>query len=858
MSGGTQGRSKHLSLVKEVTRPAAEGRVVSADSLTVEQRNACNRAMRLSAKSGVLVSAMLGEGAWDLRPMFLDQGDLFIVRLSDPGLSMRPDKFFALRDLLHHVSSTTTALLASISAGEANGQVWVCRRFFSQTLQNNSFSDGGGSALHPLQAVQRLVWLVYALHQGGVIHGHLHAGNTALDQDRAIVFDFGFYAHSLSLKPDVNGALELCDGASLDYSADVYGLGVLIRTIMANRLSEQHSALVERMLHVDPKLRPGMNEVAEFFKPESASILGTRGQGVRASSRAGKLIAPPASVPEGLPEPPVPTPSAPLPAPIPPRVAEKAAPHIVQPLSVLSQAAPPQAVLPPVAPALPLAAQTKSAEAPPEAKTVEENLAISIPKHWIKRSSVGFLAAIVIGAAIYLVSGVKLGSSVPYAAYWASNVPSRMYDVAKNAIDDPSGEAALVIIGDAIRGVEHKSVDTAFLRMVFQGEWEESLNRADRELALRLGLMKVSPSDTKQLNFSANSHPALALIIAGTKDVRAAEEELSQMPLSRLADLPSPIGPMFLGLSQLGISVMSDPTARGLAHLVSGDTSIHMVELFFDSPSASQEISSALQQRKLAILLPLLNQDSQFTDSVYEYIRTSGSILALRVQWFETDPFKIWKDTARSQILAIIAGVSSPKPLRFDEYSDLLSFPSKQVRKEAAANLAAKLRRRLDRFLDFVAVGEHQLTRDQVMKLMLVLRYQGDTSHLVVDELIKTQPQPHDMVMLLIVGTDAEGLDALNATIESYLSNLRWDATVDEMRRLTLHRDKLARTLAYARLDSRDPQHVSVLREAAQREQDMATRAYVQQKITSGQEPRIPEPSVEVVVPEANNETPSK
>ncbi|MDJ0652593.1 MAG: tetratricopeptide repeat protein [Xanthomonadales bacterium] len=162
-----------------------------------------------------------------------------------------------------------------------------------QTLEQ--FLAGGHTLAVPefLDLTIPLVSAVAAIHQSGLLHGDLKAGNVMLQrQGPPILMDFGAGAHQESESQEVVAgsplimAPETLDGGQLTVAGDIYSLGVLFYRLLAGeypiqargieQLRAAHEkgaevnyervpgamrSLLRQMLHSDPDKRPGAEEV---------------------------------------------------------------------------------------------------------------------------------------------------------------------------------------------------------------------------------------------------------------------------------------------------------------------------------------------------------------------------------------------------------------------------------------------------------------------------------------------------------------------------------------------------------------------------------------------------------------------
>src|SRR5258708_7480827 len=87
---------------------------VNAEALNAAQRETAQRYIKISSSRGVLVGALLGPGTWDVRPMLLEQGQLFLLRFSAYHPPLNDEMFGSFRTVierrLHSDSTANTQI----------------------------------------------------------------------------------------------------------------------------------------------------------------------------------------------------------------------------------------------------------------------------------------------------------------------------------------------------------------------------------------------------------------------------------------------------------------------------------------------------------------------------------------------------------------------------------------------------------------------------------------------------------------------------------------------------------------------------------------------------------------------------
>lgn len=261
MNGKGSHKTPNLFVVKG-TEPSR--RISGTEALNSEQRSVVEDYKRLSHSEGVIVGVVHGKEEWDLRPLLLSQGRIWILRYSDPMLHSYPEIDSAFTSLLR-VLDVEKNITAAITTGHTGMQHWVKRLYFDETLADILQSGQRERVGQRDILVRSLILEVTRLHRIGLPHGHLAPSNVALVDNFPCIFDFGF----LSATPTytaADSAPEIQGGAFASHASDIYGLGLLLKNIMPQPFSEQVVGFLERMTSVEPGLRPAIDEVRYFFE----------------------------------------------------------------------------------------------------------------------------------------------------------------------------------------------------------------------------------------------------------------------------------------------------------------------------------------------------------------------------------------------------------------------------------------------------------------------------------------------------------------------------------------------------------------------------------------------------------------
>lgn len=801
MNSKLTGKPKHLFVVKEDS-PAHVGKMLSAESLTPDQQLTAKRYIGLSQSAGIVVGALVKNASWDVRPLLLENGQLSLLRFSDPAIALNKSKLSFLRAscdrLLANPEST-----GLITFGEIEGQVWIRRRYFQHTLADE---EAAQQAVHPLQISQKLIRAVSALHAGNSIHGHICPQNVSLDRQEVFIFDHSFSVSSLPHVEEIGSlAPELRNAAVPTFACDVFGLALVMRSLPSFALGAEQEQCLERMLMPEPGLRPSLEAVKEIFMPREATvakpavlthIIATTGV------TAGKLVQR--------------TPIADSRSSVP--TAQPQGPRIITPQ------------LPAVAPNLvPEWKRNDPIENAPTIPAQPQAPQSGLPFSWI------LVGILLLGGGVYAGKEylgsrhIDLDSSGALQDAWFSNTPSRMVVVAQAAVDGDS-RAQVFITADAMKGNSRPLVRGSLIRNAFNAQWEGQLSDSDREIILRLALARLLKGQSIQLPPLSQAHPAIAFAIAGDMpDLQSADggRELSEVPLASLAALPQPYGVMFDQLEKTGVANLGVRAARGLSHILAGDASPESIAAYFSGIDSKDNA-----RLRVAILFPLAQRVPKIQDLLYAGIESADGPLAPVVTWFSSEDMAQWSQAPHAAHLSLILGELPSQDLTFEQYVDLLTFPDLQVREKAKVRLGEKFfDKKAAAMLQFLASTGNHLNRFQVLTLLTALKMQGEASFALVGSLLDTKPSPLSILGLLLARAGYEKLDPINVELARYLTKTNVRLGIEDLQALSAHPEQLARAMAYARLDPSDPKQRQILENAAVVEPSERLRGQVKEKL---------------------------
>ena|GEM_PF-1171014 len=784
---------------------AAQERIVSAEILSEQERSAVERGLRSIAATGqpigVLVGVMRGRQGWDLRPLLLENvsgsGTVMLIRWSDPALALERYKYESLRQVISLIFGLKNR--AAISAfGETEGQLWIKRKFYQQTAADMyRMESQSGTLVAPVQMAQRVLNALKVWHGHKIFHGHLCLENIALEGQQPVFLDPGFYAHVMPTNENTEkSAPEITGGEMITAASDIFGLGLVLRELLAQKLSADHSVMIERMLSPDSRKRPGLEEVEKCFFPPPSTSKPSVEQGLNVSSRViktGRVLGPNQSVTAFDP-----ARASPV----------KGSGEIIRPST-----------------------NNKPLEFPAISPPVTKQLSRGY-RPWLF-----FLLLVVATLGVLQRYGaLNIYPSLAererrYRELWQSDEIVNMVDVAKAALRDADEAARSVIVNDALQGRNRREVRSALLRAAFDPKWVNQLSPADRKVALTLALARLVPPETGRLIPLAEAGPVLILAVVGDLSLKMSEGQFSDIPVSKLTKLPMPFGWAFSELGKHGITNLGAPPAQALCHILIGNLSEEVLETYIGRESPETVVLG-----RLLIVLPFIELYPDIQEFVVPVLSRRGDVFSRRWEWFETEKVAEWDKVSKRDKLTLIAGYLPSSALSFEQLADLLKFPGAAVRREAAKGLADRLSaKKTGGMLSFLAGEKNGLNRYQVVALLSAFRLEGEAAYSFIARWFDTKPDPQSVMAILLERREVGKLDAFNVEASRYLAVQSWSLALPEMELLTGHQEALARALAYAKLNPRQPAELKILQAALLKEPSEKMRRQIQKKIEEAQ-----------------------
>ena len=839
-------------------RLADLGTIVNPEELPQDQRNTVDRYIRITRDGtflGVLVGVMRGEASWDLRPLLLDtgperRGTLHLLRMADPEAFLSAPRKHFFDDTLSAIQRCTAAAqvraVGAYAWGEAQGQFWIRRKFLTRTLADALTSDPG--AVKDFAAVpfaQRIIAAVAALHRSGGVHGHLCPENIGIDEDHAVLLDYAFAcvqgnrrSAAAYLAPEVQPTVP--PGSA----ADIYGLGKILGKLLSESLGAEHREFLDSMSHPDPAQRPALRMVEERFIPthrnrqSSSKVLGGLAAG---KVKSGKLISGTA-------------------------LAEASSASAVgtQPGAANSGNAPGagseskpgvgQGGAPRAAESSPSSSEKNLQSpgalgifAPQILKSIKQKAAWTAAwtagwsRATYKQASpsvrigiAGALAATVLtllGIAFFEPHAEKLER---FQKLWDSADAEQRKAAVTAAVISQDSVAQEVIVQDILEGKPRPQVRTGLVRAAFNSLWREELSSSDKQQVLAFALSPLLESQAPTLAPLKDAHPGVQLAVAGDLNFSLSEGQFGDIPITSLEGLAPPFGPAFAELGKLGVQNMGELPARALAHIVVGNLSGNAVPLFVGVENSEEDFLA-----RTLVVAPFADAYPALADELVRIMLGRDDRFSRRIEWFRADPGSQWvASLSRDQVLCAI-GMMPQSKLSFEQLADLLTFPAARVRSASVEMLSKEFTpKRIGGTLQFLASDQNRFTRPQVVLLMSALSLkQREPQNEVVGSFLatwfNTKPDPQSVLGLLASRREVESGDQLSLESARFLSSRDWDASLEQLRDLALHSEKLARALAYSRLDANLPAEAKLLEEGMKNESDPRLREQIRGKLKS-------------------------
>jgi hypothetical protein len=194
----------------------------------------------------------------------------------------------------------------------------------------------------------------------------------------------------------------------------------------------------------------------------------------------------------------------------------------------------------------------------------------------------------------------------------------------------------------------------------------------------------------------------------------------------------------------------------------------------------------------------------------------------------------MWNKAKSVDKLVLLLGELPTRDLDAQYYADLLTFPLGDVRSKSARVLKSRFLKGESEQLFLLLSGEqNRLTREQTVALLSALNLPPDKRGPYVTLLLQLHPSADMVLLVLLARSNVDASDVCNLEMARYLRKNEWKATSDVLQLMVNHPEPLARSMGYARLSPRDPQHEGILRSRLSVESDDTLKRSVEEKLNS-------------------------
>jgi len=763
-------------------------RIAGVDALTPEQRSFYDQ-YRSVIGGGVCVNVMIGRDDWDVRPLMLEQGRVWLYRMT-PILSGSRQKIVAAElegfCVIPHWEMR-------IRSAESLNRVLVTRPYVQSTVTDLLKSGDLDRPEQRKRLAREIIEQVRTLLRRNLVHGHIAPQNIALSSGKVVLLDPGVGV--LMHHRDEYVAPEIASDVEPEQSADLFSLGRVLKVILSDIVTAPQKELIEQMMLPAPRQRPPFSTVYDTFSVSAPDARPTNvpptgpmrpGKVITGSDRRGSLL----EIPE-------------------------------------------------VSPSEPL----------------KNTSSVQLPGRSF-RPVLGAVLALLFGlivirlrfpATYYAIAHVipllAPDRDAQYDADWRSGSKPLMQSVAQRAIQYGEPAAENAIINDILAGNDPPLVTAGLMREAFDPLWYDQLSRRDRRAVLILTLAQLAPEGVKDLPPLSELHPAIVLAVAGQVPPNNPGNQLKGVPLSRVVELPDPVGPLFGSLGGLGVKTLGEPEAIGLAGIVSGKPSPAAIEAYVGD---QDQIEKALA--RIAIVLPVISARADLANQLFVTVRDKGGVLGQALSWFDIEELPKWSSVSPSAKLSLLLGQLSQAEFSLEQYSDLLLFPLPRIRHEAAQVLQDKfLKKDSASMLALLSSDQNRLTRAQNIALLAAIHLDSEAKGSFLTAWFQTKPNPDMVAILLMSRANLDSKDVFNLEAARYLKMVAWKGGVQALSVLARHPEPLARSIAYTLLDPGAKDQLMVLAERAKVETDPGLKQALALKIESFRKPTVkPSPTAKV------------
>ena len=253
-------------------------------SLGEKQLLTVKKAASLVERGSVLVGALPGSSLDDLRPLFLLEGRVHVLRVVRPidGMQAVQALFKTLR--------TNTMAGAQFSSDDE--RFWYIRPFFQTLL----WESEAGSLQWNAETVQNAVEGVFTdflkFCNAGGLHGGVAPQNVAVNDKRLVLVDAGGYLLSKGVSGD---GLKISDGKRVLQEADFAGLARVLLDYFSSPQLGPIEAFLKKICELPVGQGAILSEVAARFSPaqelpKRPGIISAQAPAEEVSAAKGKIL----------------------------------------------------------------------------------------------------------------------------------------------------------------------------------------------------------------------------------------------------------------------------------------------------------------------------------------------------------------------------------------------------------------------------------------------------------------------------------------------------------------------------------------------------------------------------------------
>ncbi len=767
-------------------------KLVSVDDLNGKEKAAFDLIAKTFPAQSVCVNVMLGKETWDVRPLILVNGVVYLYRFS------RPLPFDFLRNLLAEADgfSLLSTWNSSMRGMPASDRFLLVRPFVPTTLSDLLAQSDTVAQRDPLGIAKALIEQVAELDRRRLVHGHIVPSNVALNASSVPegLFLLDPRIGSLSGRKDQDIAPELEALQDPTPSADLYGLGLCLKALCEGRATAAQQEAIDRLLLASPRQRPSLAEVAAVFIKGRSRSSQDSPRSDNQSAR-GRII-----TANGTSD-------------VPPQGVAS----LAQAESVAS--ADPQ--LAELIKRLPFSSSSLRFMWRAGGATILVAIALLFLLHWRFPRAYNLLG--------YYLPLLVQAHDPNHVAALASGDRSRIRSVVRAAVIDYDLAALNAITEDISSGAPRPDFNRALMQAAYRSPWKEGFSRSDLVTLVALTSAKLLPEALAQLPALSSLHPAIILAVASQLPPSSPGEQFKSIPVDSLFSLGEVEGAAFQRLKAVGVKTLAEPQAVALCHVIAGSANASAYDVLLGDATAP--VKETLS--RLATVLPLVMSNSGLSEQLLVTIRDRGGDLGTVLSWFDIDDLVAWRSThAAAKLLLLLEQVPSVG-LTISQYADLLKFPLPAVREKVAGELHSRgLGAQDAQVLTLLTSDQNRLTRAQTVALISGLLLETAKRAPFVALWFQMAPPPETTLLILIARAGLNDKDLFNLEAARYLKKQpSWSASPDMLRLLAVHPEPLARSLAYAKLDPSDAEQKKILQDRVSSEKDPALLKLVTTKL---------------------------